>query len=100
MKQAETEIFPHADEHNVGIVIMNASRNDKLLSSSNVPATVQFYRYVLSQPSVHLTIMGLRDIKRFQKICSQLCISDHLPSDDQFSLEAYGKKMLKQGKLE
>ena len=100
MKQAETEIFPHAEEHNVGIVIMNASRNDKLLSSSNVPAPVQFYRYVLSQPSVHLTIMGLRDIKRFQQICRQLCISDHLSLDDQFSLEAYGEKMLKQGKLE
>lgn len=99
MKEPEQEIFPYTQKFNVGVVIMNASRNDKLFSPLNVPPPAQFYRYVLSQPAVHLTVMGLRNINRFQQIATELKVSDHLSSADQCLLESYGKKMRQQGKL-
>ena len=59
MKTPEDTVFPAADKHNTGVVIMNASRNDRLFGDSDAPSPEQFYRYVLSHKSVNLTITGI-----------------------------------------
>ena len=99
MKEPEQDIFPQAKELNVGVVIMNAGRNDRLFSDSDVPAKAQFYRYVLSHPAVHLTVMGLRDIEIFQQVAAGLSVSTRLSEADKLQLEAYGTEMRQQGKL-
>ena len=78
---------------------MNAGRNDRLFSDSDVPAKAQFYRYVLSHPAVHLTVMGLRDVEIFRQVAAGLSVSDCLSEADKLQLEAYGAEMRQQGKL-
>ena len=99
MKEPEGTVFPEARRHNTGVVIMNASRNDKLFDGAGAPAPEQFYRYVLSHESVDLTIMGLRDVPRFHRIASAL--SDHhtLTLAEKIELEGYGARMRADGKL-
>ena len=38
MKEPERTVFPEARKHNTGVVIMNASRNDKLFDGEGAPA--------------------------------------------------------------
>ncbi len=99
MKEPEEAIFPQALDLNVGLVIMNASRNDRLFSQTGTPSEEHFYRYVLSHPAVHITVMGLRSIERFGRIAS--CLSDKIELTDQekLALENYGSQMREQGKL-
>ena len=72
MKTPEDTVFPAADKHNTGVVIMNASRNDRLFGNADAPSPEQFYQYVLSHKSVDLTIMGLRDVERFHRVAEAL----------------------------
>ena len=44
MKIPERTVFPAADKHDTGVVIMNASRNDKLFDASDAPPSEEFYR--------------------------------------------------------
>ena len=99
MKEPEETVFPAARKHNTGVVIMNASRNDKLFDGVGAPAEEQFYRYVLSHESVGLTIMGLRNVPRFRRIASAL--SDHhtLTPEEKAEIENYGARMRTDGKL-
>ena len=99
MKEPEEAIFPQALDLNVGVVIMNASRNDRLFSQTGTPPEEHFYRYVLNHPAVHLTIMGLRSTERFDRIAS--CLSDkvELINQEESKLEIYGSQMREQGKL-
>lgn len=99
MHQVETTIFPEAEKHNMGVIVMNASRNDKLFDDPEAPATEQFYRYVLDNQSVHLTIMGLRNVERFCRVASALSKRIKLSVDERKQLESFGKKMLSLGKL-
>ena len=61
MKEPESAVFPAAAAHDVGVVIMNAGRNDRLFSASGEPPEDHFYRYVLEHPTVDVTIMGPRN---------------------------------------
>ena len=99
MKTPEDTVFPAADKHNTGVVIMNASRNDRLFGDAPAPAPEQFYRYVLSHKSVHLTIMGLRDVERFHRIAEALSEQETLTPQEQADLERYGAQRLKEGAL-
>ena len=80
---------------------MNASRNDRLFgdSDSDAPAPEQFYRYVLSHKSVHLTVMGLRDVERFHRIAKALSEQETLTPEEQAELEKYGAQRLQAGLL-
>jgi aryl-alcohol dehydrogenase-like predicted oxidoreductase len=64
LRQAESTVFEAAQEHNTGVVIMNASARGgaggdgpagtvvkELSTSETAPAQEQFYRYVLSHPA-------------------------------------------------
>jgi len=100
MREPETTIFPEAHIHNVGVVIMNASRNDKLFKGASPPSPEQFYRYVLSHRDVDITIMGLRNIDLFCQVASALSERHELTSQEKAELEAYGSEMRASGKLD
>ncbi len=99
MKTPEETVFPAADKHNTGVVIMNASRNDRLFGDADAPSPEQFYRYVLSHKSVNLTIMGLRDVERFHRVAKALSEQETLTSDARTDLERYGAQRLEEGAL-
>ena len=99
MKEPEHTVFPEARKHNTGVVIMNASRNDKLFDGEGAPAEEQFYRYVLSHNSVGLTIMGLRNVPRFRRIATALSNHHTLTPEEKAEIEAYGARMRADGKL-
>ena len=99
MKDAEQTVFPAARPHDTGVVIMNASRNDKLFGGDEAPAVEQFYRYVLSYEAVNLTVMGLRDVPRFVHIAGALAERMVLEPGEGEVLERYGAAMLAAGKL-
>lgn len=100
MKEAETTVFPEAARQNTGVVIMNASRNDKLFGGESAPAEADFYRYVLSHPDVDLTIMGLRNLDRFRRIARELSQRATLSPEERRELEAYGARLRAEGKLD
>lgn len=99
MKEPEETVFPEARIHNVGVIIMNASRNDKLFEGPGAPPPEQFYRYVLGHKAVCVTIMGLRDVSRFCHIASALSERVTLTPEEKTQIEAYGSQMRASGKL-
>ncbi len=99
MREPEESVFPHAVAHNTGVVVMNASRNEKLFSDSGNPAPEAFYRYVLSNDAVNMTIMALRNVDLFWQIASALSQSTTITRKEKAELEEYGSKMRAEGKL-
>lgn len=99
MREPETELFPETQAKNMGVIVMNASRNERLFSGTNAPAPEQFYRYVLNHKAVHLTIMGLKDVDRFCKIATAISERVTLTTQEKDELEKYGAEMRVSGKL-
>ena len=99
MKTPEDTVFLAAYKHNTGVVIMNASRNDRLFGDADAPSPEQFYQYVLSHKSVNLTIIGLRDVERFHRIAEALSEQETLTPDERADLEKYGAQRLQEGAL-
>ncbi len=99
MREPEQLIFPHTQAHDMGVVIMSAGRNDKLFAEPDSPPAEAFYRYVLSNPAVHVTLLGLRDLKVFSRLAEALSESDSLPESDRRDLEVYGARLREAGKL-
>ena len=100
MKEPETTVFPAAQIHNTGVVVMNASRNERLLKNTGAPAPAQFYRYVLNHGAVATTVMGLRDGVLFEKVAAGLSKRVTLAPEEQDALEAYGARRRAAGALE
>ena len=100
IREPEDTALPEAHARNMGVIIMNATRNDKLLNDPEALPSEQFYRYVLSHEAVHVTIMGLRNVERFCQVASALSQRDMLTKDEKVQVEAYGKKMRSLGKLD
>ena len=99
MRDAEDTVFPEADKQGTGVVIMNATRNDKLFGDADDPPPEDFYRYVLSHKQVTVTIMGLRDVERFRRVAEALSERATLNAGERSRLEAYGARMRAAGKL-
>jgi len=99
MKEPEETVFPEARAHDTGVVIMNASRNDKLLGGPGGPPPEQFYRYVLGHEAVQVTVVGLRDVERFRCIASALAERDVLTAQEKADIQTYGTRMRASGKL-
>jgi aryl-alcohol dehydrogenase-like predicted oxidoreductase len=99
MREPEEVLFPQAAAQNTGVVIMNATRTDKLLSANDDPPPEAFYRYVLGHPAVSLTIMGLRDLERLQRVAKALAERSTLRADERLQLEAYGARLRASGIL-
>lgn len=100
MKEPESTVFPAAQVEGMGVVAMNAGRNDKLFLASGAPAKELFYRYVLSNQAVHLTVMGLRDVGRFLDVAAALAESTEITAAERRLLEQHGTEMRGAGKLE
>ena len=100
IREPEDTVLPEAHARNMGIIIMNATRNDKLLNDPETLAPEQFYRYVLGHEAVNITIMGLRNVERFCQVASALSQRDTLTTEEKAQVEAYGKKMYSIGKLD
>lgn len=75
---AETEVFPHLGETPAGIVSFTATRWGKLLKQKSMPegesapSAGDCYRFVLSQPSVDVCMVGPRDREQMQQALSVL----------------------------
>jgi aryl-alcohol dehydrogenase-like predicted oxidoreductase len=100
MQEPEEFLFPHAVAHNTGVVIMNATRTDKLLDGSDAPPIADFYRYVLGHPAVSVVLRGLRDMKRFEEVARGLAERQTVTPEQRRELEAYGAAMRAAGKLD
>ncbi|MDP6698426.1 MAG: aldo/keto reductase [Candidatus Latescibacteria bacterium] len=100
MKEPEATIFPAAQAHNTGVVIMNASRNERLLKGPDAPTPVQFYRYVLNHGAVATTVMGLRNGDLFEEVAAGLCERVTLSRAERYALETYGAERRAAGALE
>jgi aryl-alcohol dehydrogenase-like predicted oxidoreductase len=99
MREPEELVFPEAVKHDTGVVIMKTTYTDKLLEPEDAPAPEAFYRYVLEHPAVHVALMGLRNLERFQRVAQALAEPVTLASEERRQLEAYGTQMRKAGKL-
>ena len=99
LREAEETVIPAAQAHNTGVVIMNASRNEKLLKAPNAPDPVQFYRYVLSNDAVATTIMGLRNVDLFEEVAAGLSERVQITQQEKSELEAYGAERRASGDL-
>jgi len=99
MKEPEEVLFPHAVEHEVGVIIMSATRAEKLLGEKETPAIEQFYRYVLGHPAVSLSVMGLRDVETFERVARALSERIDLLPGEREQLEAYGARLRAQKEL-
>ncbi|HHX43225.1 MAG TPA: aldo/keto reductase [Chloroflexi bacterium] len=98
-REAEDTVFAQAMAQGAGVVIMNATRNDKLFGPDAPPAA-DFYRYVLSHEAVDVTIIGLRDVDLFRQMALALAWRDTLSPAERDALEAYGAGRRAAGALE
>lgn len=105
MPEPETLIFPHALAHNVGVVIMQATRMEKLRDSGALslkgvaPVLGDYYRYVLEHPAVHVVLRGMRGVEEFCQVAVALTERETLTEAERRQLEIYGVQMLEAGKL-
>lgn len=101
MPEPEDLVFPAADQHDMGVVIMNATRTDKLLEPDDALPIAGFYRYVLTHPSVDVVLRGLRDpIDRFCEVAGALAAEATLNGPMRQAYEAYGARIRQAGKLD
>jgi hypothetical protein len=71
---AEEEIFPHVRVHNTGLVAYTATRWTALLrrprgwpEQGRIPTPGMAYRFVLSNPAVHVCLTAPRSLKELQE---------------------------------
>ena len=98
-KEPESSVFPAATAHGAGVVIMNATRNDRLFGGTDAPPGPDYYRYVLSHEAVHVTIMGLRNLDLFCQVAAALGDDDAITPQMHCRLERYGAGLRSAGKL-
>lgn len=100
MKEPETLVFPEAGRQGTGVVIMQATRVDKLFSDTGDPAPEDFYRYVLTSDAVGVVLVGLRDVPLFQRVARAVAERATLTAEEKAALEEYGARMRAEGRLE
>ncbi len=102
---AEQDIFPHLSEHNPGVVSYTATRWRFLLrkprgwpKDSRVPTAGECYRFVLSNPNVHVCLTAPSNIKHLEENLAALEAGPLSPEDHAFMCKvgdaARGKKKL------
>ncbi|NLF01668.1 MAG: aldo/keto reductase [Anaerolineales bacterium] len=99
MPEPTEQLFPQAQEHHVGVVIMRTTGTDKLLAPADAPSPEAFYRYVLEHPAVSVALMGLRDVARFQRVAQALRKPMTLAPDERRALESFGARVRAAGEL-
>jgi len=93
---AETDIFPHLDPHNPGVLGYTATRWSFLLrrpkgwpKGERIPTPGECYRFVLTNPAVHCCLTGPRSLKEFEENLSALD-KGALNDDDMRFMRAFG----------
>ena len=76
---AETEIFPHLPESNPAVVGFTATRWTGLLrpprgypKGGRLPTAGMCYRFVLSNPAVHVCLMAPGNLKQFEQNLAEI----------------------------
>jgi hypothetical protein len=76
---AETEIFPHLPESNPAVVSFTATRWTSLLrpprgypKGGRLPTAGMCYRFVLSNPAVHVCLMAPGNLKQFEQNLAEI----------------------------
>ncbi len=93
---AETEVFPHTAAHNNGVVSYTATRWRRLLARpkgwpENEPIATagQCYRFVLSNPNVHVALTAPSNEKQFMENLREVRRGP-LPEDEMAFMRRYG----------
>jgi len=93
---AERDIFPNLREHNPGLISYTATRWTALLrpprlwpKSGRVPSAGDCYRFVLSNPNVHVCLTAPRNLRQFEENISAL-ESGPLPDDEMQFMQSFG----------
>jgi aryl-alcohol dehydrogenase-like predicted oxidoreductase len=96
---AEQDIFPFAKEHNPGITSYTATRWSYLVRRSKqwpaekpIPTAGQCYRFVLSNPHVHLCLTAPRNLKQFEENLQSLSAGP-LREEEMALMHEYGDLM-------
>ena len=100
MPEPETVLFPQTMAQKMGVVIMQATRVDKLFNEGGDPPPEDFYRYVLSHPAVSVVLRGLRSVEVFQHVAQALSQRATLSVQERERMAAYGAEMRAAGKLD
>jgi uncharacterized protein len=103
MREPEGLVFPIAVQQNTGVVLMSTARGGQLYArpgTPNAPDDTDFYRYVLSHPTVDVALMGLRDISLFRRTADGLRQKLTLNEAEKDALEAYGYALRIQKRLD
>jgi aryl-alcohol dehydrogenase-like predicted oxidoreductase len=88
---AETEIFPHLPESNPAVVSFTATRWSYLLrrprgypKAGRLPTAGMCYRFVMSNPAVHVCLMAPGNLKQFEQNLSEIRLGPLHEEDMQF----------------
>lgn len=93
---AEQDIFPYLAEHNPGVVSYTATRWGYLLrrpkgwpADGRVPTAGDCYRFVLSNPAVHVALTAPRNLKQLEENLKVLDAGP-LPAEDMEFMRRFG----------
>jgi aryl-alcohol dehydrogenase-like predicted oxidoreductase len=93
---AETDIFPHLPESDPAVISFTATRWRSLLRApkgyprgARVPTAGLCYRFVLSNPAVHVCLMAPQNLKQFQQNLSEIR-RGRLPEDEMKFMRDFG----------
>ena len=70
---AEEDIFPHVKSHNTGVISYTATRWTYLIrkqkgwDEEKIPTAGECYRFVLSNPNVHVCLTAPRNVKQLEE---------------------------------
>jgi aryl-alcohol dehydrogenase-like predicted oxidoreductase len=101
---AEQDIFPHLSQHNPGIISYTATRWTYLLRKSKgwpkngrIPTAGECYRFVLSNPHVHVCLTAPRNLKQLQENLDAIR-QGPLPEDDMQFMKEFGDAVHRQNR--
>jgi aryl-alcohol dehydrogenase-like predicted oxidoreductase len=93
---AETEIFPHLPASNPAVVGFTATRWTSLLrpprgypQGGRLPTAGMCYRFVLSNPAVHVCMMAPGNLKQFEQNLAEIR-QGPLPEEDMQFMRSFG----------
>ena len=96
---AEQDIFPHLQPHNPGVTSFTATRWRELIrrpsaarwpTAEPVPTAGQCYRFVLSNPAVHVCLMSPANVRQFEENLREVRGKGPLAPDEMDFMKRFG----------
>jgi aryl-alcohol dehydrogenase-like predicted oxidoreductase len=101
---AEKDIFPFLSQHNPGVISYTATRWTYLLrrpkawpKTGRVPTAGECYRFVLSNPHVHVCLTAPTNLKQLEENIAAVRLGP-LPADDMQYMKEFGDAVYRQYK--